>query len=179
MHPARAFRSDADPLAQAAAIGFAHVFAGTPEGPMVVHAPVTRHGDRLRFHVARANRIAKHLDGATLLLSVVGPHGYISSNWYERPGDQVPTWNYVAVEIDGQAAPVGDDDLVEHLDTLAANHEPHDRPWTRDEMDDAIFRKMLGGIRGFAVTVAATRTTDKRSQNKTPADRACVIAGLD
>ncbi len=178
MHPNRAFRSDADPLAMAASIGFAHIFADTPDGPMVVHAPVTRHGDGLRFHVARANRIAGHLDEAFVLLSVVGPQGYISPNWYVRPGDQVPTWNFVAVEIDGLASAVGDDDLVAHLDTLAANHEPRDRPWTRDKMDDAVFRRMLGGIRGFAVTVTATRTTDKRSQNKPEADRVGVIAGL-
>lgn len=178
MHPNRAFRSDADPLAMAAAIGLAHVFAVTPDGPMAVHAPVTRHGTALRFHVARANRIAGHLDGAAVLVSVVGPQGYISPNWYVRPGDQVPTWNFVAVEIDGRVDAVADDLLVDHLDTLAADHEPRADPWTRDKMDDAVFRRMLRGIRGFAVTVAATRTTDKRSQNKPEADRAGVIAGL-
>ena len=72
-----------------------------------------------------------------------------------------------------------DDLLVDHLDTLAAVHEPRPRPWTRDKMDDGVFRKMLGGIRGFSVAVAATRTTDKRSQNKSGVDRAGVIAGLD
>ena len=179
MHPSGHFRSDLDAVAYAAATGFAHIFAVTPEGQMVVHAPVTRHGDRLRFHVARGNRIARHLDGATVLLSVVGPHGYISPNWYAPPGNQVPTWNFVAVEIDGQASAVADDLLVEHLDTLAAVHEPRPSPWTRDKMDNGVFRKMLGGIRGFSVTIAATRTTDKRSQNKTDADRAGVVAGLE
>ena len=129
MHPNPIFRSDADPLARAAAIGFAHIVAITPEGPMVVHGPVTRHDDALRFHVARANRLAGHLDGATVLLSLVGPHGYISPNWYERPGNQVPTWNFVAVEIDGLASAVADDLLVEHLDTLAAVHEPRSNRW--------------------------------------------------
>ncbi len=44
MHPSPAFRSgaaEADLLARAERIGFAHVFAATPAGPMVVHAPVT------------------------------------------------------------------------------------------------------------------------------------------
>lgn len=148
---------------------------------MVVHAPVTRHGGALRFHVARANRIARHLDGTAVLLSLVEPHGYISPNWYERPGDQVPTWNYVAIEIDGVAAVIGEAALVEQLDALAAAHEPRVNPaapWTRAKMDDAVFRRMLRGITGFAVTVGAVRATTKLSQNKGATDRAGVIAGL-
>ena len=178
MHPARHFRRESDALAEAAAIGFAHVFAQTRAGPMVVHAPVTRHGAALRFHVARANRIAPHLDGATLLLSLVGPHGYVSPLWYRPPGDQVPTWNFVAIEIDGRATMLDEPALVDHLDALAAHHEPRDDPWTRAAMDDGVFRRMLGGIRGYDVAVTATRTTAKLSQNKTDADRAGVIAGL-
>ena len=182
MHPDPAFRDDAaDALDRAAGAGFAHVFAATSAGPMVVHAPVTRHGGRLRFHVARANRIAPHLDGAAVLVSVTGPQGYVSPNWYATPGDQVPTWNYLAVEIDGNARAIDDAALVEQLDALAAVHEPRvnpARPWTRDKMDDAVFRRMLRGIVGFEVTVAAVRATTKLSQNKSAADRAAVAGGL-
>ena len=103
MHPNPAFRANADLLVHAARIGFAHIFATTPAGPMVAHAPVTLHGQRLRFHLARANRLHPHLDGTAVLLSLAGPDGYVSPNWYERPGNQVPTWNYVAIEIEGIA----------------------------------------------------------------------------
>ena len=183
MHPNRALHAgDAtDPLALAETIGFAHILVPTHGGPMVVHAPVTRAGGALRFHVARGNRATRHLDGATVLLSVAGPQGYVSPNWYEVPGDQVPTWNYVAVEIDGVARAIGEDALVEQLDLLAAVHEPHaspDRPWTRDKMDDTAFRRLLGAIVGFEVTPTAIRTTTKLSQNKPAADRVRVIAGL-
>ncbi|SFP46980.1 FMN-binding negative transcriptional regulator [Sphingomonas rubra] len=182
MHPDPAFRQDAaDALDRAAAIGFAHVMAATPAGPMVVHAPVTRHTAALRFHVSRANRLAPHLADAAVLVSVAGADGYISPNWYERPGDQVPTWNYVAIEIDGIARHCDEAALVEQLDALAAMHEPRvnpSRPWTRAKMDDALFRRMLGGIVGFEVEVTAVRSTAKLSQNKTAADRAGVVAGL-
>lgn len=182
MHPDPAFRSaTADALDRAAALGFAHVFAATAAGPMVVHAAVTRHGAALRFHTARANRAAPHLDGAALLVSLAAPDGYISPNWYTRPGDQVPTWNYVAIEIDGTARATGEAALVEHLDALAANHEPRVNPalpWTRDKIDDAVFRAMLPAIIGFEVAVAAVRATTKLSQNKRETDRAGVIAGL-
>lgn len=182
MQPNSAVRTDADTaLEQAAAIGFAQVFAATPAGPMVAHAPVTRHGDRLRFHVARANRIVPHLDGAAVLVGVAGVEGYVSPNWYTRPGDQVPTWNYVAVEIDGVAATIDEAALVEQLDLLAAIHEPRvnpANPWTRGKMADEVFRTMLRAIIGFEVTVTAVRATTKLSQNKPPADRLGVVTGL-
>lgn len=179
MHPNPSFRADtADMLARAAAIGFAHIICSTPDGLMVAHAPLTLHGERVRFHVARANRIAPHLDGAALLLSVVGVHGYVSPNWYQAPGDQVPTWNYVAIEIEGHAAATDDAALVEQLDRLAETHEPRPGPWTRDKTDADTFAKMLRAIRGYELTVTGVRGTTKLSQNKSAADRAGVIAGL-
>lgn len=181
MHPSPAFRSgaaEADLLARAERIGFAHVFAVTPAGPMVVHAPVTLHGAALRFHVARANRIAPHLDGAAVLVSLAEIDGYVSANWYAPPGDQVPTWNFVTIECDGIARAIDDAALTEQLDRLAAVNEPRDNPWTRAKMDAGVFARMLTGIRGFEVTVTALRETTKLSQNKTAADRAGVIAGF-
>ena len=179
MHPDKRFHDDpADLLARAAAIGFAHIFADTGAGPMVVHAPVTLHGERLRFHVARANRIAPHLDGASLLLGIAGPHGYVSPNWYAVPGNQVPTWNYIAVEIEGRATRIDEAALVEQLDQLADAHEPRPGPWTRAKTDPALFAGMLRAIQGFELEITAVRGTTKLSQNKDATDRAGVIAGL-
>lgn len=181
MHPNPAFRSDAtqaDLLARAERTGFAHIFAATPAGPMVVHAPVTLHGAALRFHVARANRIAPHLDGAPVLLSLAETVGYVSPNWYVAPGNQVPTWNHVTIECDGIAHAIDEAALTEQLDRLAAVHEPRENPWTRAKMDAGIFARMLAGIHGFEVPVTAVRDTTKLSQNKPAADRAGVIAGL-
>lgn len=183
MHPNRLFRAETDGLLErAAAIGFAHVFANTAAGPMVVHAPVTLHGERLRFHIARANRIADHLDGADLLLSIVGEHGYISPNWYTGPRDrQVPTWNYTAIEIEGRAAALGDEGLTEQLDALAAAHEPRVNPadpWTRAKTDPDFYARLLRAVRGFELAVTATRGTIKLGQHKSAIDRAGVKAGL-
>jgi transcriptional regulator len=182
MHPNPAFAADSDDvLDRAAAIGFAHVFAATPVGPMAVHSPVTRHGPCLRFHIARANRAAERLGGAGVLISVAGPQGYVSPAWYADPPNQVPTWNYVAIEIDGIARAIDEAALVEQLDALAAGHEPYaapTTPWSRAKMDDGLFRRMLRGIVGFEVEVTAVRTTTKLSQNKSAADRAGVVAGL-
>lgn len=165
--------------------GFAHIFASTPEGPMVAHAPVTRAGEAaFQFHIARANRLARHLDGTAVLLSLADVDGYISPSWYADALSpvQVPTWNYVAVEIDGRARILDEVELIMQLDTLAATHEPHaspDLPWTRAKTDQVYFAKLLKGIVGFEVTVEHVRGTDKLSQNKSAKDIAGVIAGLE
>jgi len=183
MHPNRAFRADqAAMLDWAAGIGFAHIFVTTPDGPAVVHAPLVRHGDdRLRFHMARGNRAFAAMDGARAVASISGPQGYVTPNWYVDGRQQVPTWNYVAVEIEGPVRLLDEDALVDQLDTLAAVHEPRvlpDNPWTRDKMDEDRFRAMLRAIAAFELTAEAVRETVKLSQNKSPEDRTSLIAGL-
>ncbi len=185
MHPNRAFRfdSDADMLDWAVARGFAHIFSATSAGPLVAHAPITDAGSRsLRFHLARANPLAAHLDGARALLSISAADGYITPSWYLDGAGSVPTWNYVAVEIEGDVRCLNDTELTEQLDTLAAVHEPRvapDAPWTRAKMDDARFVAMRRAIIGFELSVTAVRGTRKLSQNKSAADRARVIEGLE
>ncbi|KQM67895.1 hypothetical protein ASE75_03185 [Sphingomonas sp. Leaf17] len=183
MHPNRAFHAsdEAALLAAIDRIGFAHIVAPTPDGPMVVHAPISVIGGRPQFHVARANRIAAHLDGATVIASLVDGHGYISPNWYAAPGNQVPTWNYKAIELVGTVRSIDEAALIDQLDALAAAHEPRvnpANPWTRGKMDDGVFQSMLRAIRGFEIVVETVRGTSKLSQNTSTVDRAGVIAGL-
>lgn len=184
MHPNRAFRFDSDAaiLDWAVARGFAHIFAVTPDGPMVVHAPIVAVGTgAVRFHVSRGNRMAPHLDGARVLISIAGPDGYITPNWYVDGAASVPTWNYVSAEIDGIARAIDEETLTDQLDRLAALHEPRvapHRPWTRDKMPEDRFRAMLKAIIGFEVTIEAIRGTVKLSQNKNDADVAGVMVGL-
>lgn len=183
MHPNPRFRiEDREAmLAWVAAIGFAHIMVAGEEGPMVVHAPVTRDGDRLSFHVARANRVTPHLDGARALVSVAGADGYISPNWYVNPTNQVPTWDYLAIEAEGVVYKLDDAALTTQLDALAAQFEPvinPAAPWTRDKMDQDKFVAMRRAIVGFELQVVAVRGTIKLSQNKSGRDREGVIAGL-
>ncbi len=116
-----------------------------------------------------------------MIASITGVEGYISPNWYADPGNQVPTWNYVAVELEGVVHPLDEDALIAQLDALAASHEPRvipDSPWNRDKMDDARFRAMLRAIAGFELRIDAVRGTTKLSQNKPAADRDQVIDRL-
>ena len=110
MHPNSAFRwDDRDALrAFAREVGFGMLFAATPDGPRVAHLPfVFLDDDRIAFHTARGNVIAKHLDGTEALFVVNGPDAYISPDWYELGNDQVPTWNYLALEMQGPVRQIG------------------------------------------------------------------------
>src|SRR3546814_10012479 len=77
MHPNSAFRPRQDDLAELLVreVGFAAVFASTPDGPRVAHAPVVLSDDRttLQFHLARGNALTRHLGGAIALAVVQGP----------------------------------------------------------------------------------------------------------
>jgi transcriptional regulator len=184
VHPDKRFRVDDEAALRAAVldIGVVHLFATTAEGPMVAHVPVTPTADgNYRFHLARANRIAKHLDGAAVVASAMGAHGYISPDWYAAPHNQVPTWNYVSVEVDGVCAALDRAALIDQIDALSALHEARllpKQPWTMAKVDDDVRDRMLSALVCFELRVTALRGNRKLGQNKSDSDRAGVIAAL-
>ncbi len=185
MHPDPKFRSQQDelPALFVREIAFAGIFADTPDGPRVAHAPVVLSDDAktLQFHLSRGNGLTKHLDGARALAVVQGPDAYVSASWYAA-ADQVPTWNYVAIEMEGTLRKLDDAELVAQLDTLSAHHEVRvgaNPPWTRDKMNPALFSRMTTAITGFEMRIVAWRSTLKLSQNKSPDERERVAAGIE
>jgi transcriptional regulator len=155
-------------------IGFGLLAVGTEEGLRAVHVPLLLQDDRLRFHVSRGNKVhAALLAGAEALVVVNGPDAYVSPDWYGLP-DRVPTWNYVAVEMNGRASALGADALVRLMDDLSAEHEERlapKAPWTRAKMDPARFEGLLKAITGFEMEIAGWRGTAKLDQDKPQAVR--------
>lgn len=184
MHPDPHFRwTDRAALrAFVAAHPFGTVCAATPDGPAVAHVPVSWLDDeRIGFHLSRGNRIAKHLDGARILFVANGPHGYVSPDWYGLP-DQVPTWNYVSVELEGMVSALPAEDLPALIDALSDASEARLAPkpvWTRAKMDGAAFDRMMGAITGYELRVDAWRGTRKLGQNKQPQARASAAVGME
>lgn len=183
MHPNPAFRSD-DRALYAALIeetGFGMVFLTTPDGPRVAHVPLLlTDAGTLRFHLALGNALTRHLDGARALAVVNGPDGYISARWYSVP-DQVPTWNYLALEMEGPVRRMDRDGLHALLEDVSAHHEARvseGTPWTMDKMARIKRDRMMDMIVGFELTVEAWRPTLKLSQNKPAEERNRVIEGL-
>lgn len=168
-------------LAFVADIAFSTIFVAAPGGGHLLHVPVVVHDSgRLRFHVARANRAASALDGAAALLSCTGPEAYVSPDWYGTP-DQVPTWNYIAVECQGTLRRLSDGELAEQIDALSAAHEGQlapKKPWTRDKMSEGRFEAMTKAIIGYELAIEALRGTRKLGQNKKAEERAGAVAGL-
>lgn len=162
--------------------GFGALFLTTPEGPRVAHVPVNFLGpEAIGFHVARGNALTPHLAGARALFVVQGSHGYVSPDWYGED-NQVPTWNYLAVEIEGVARRMETDALMAQLDALSAAQEARLAPkpvWTRDKMAPGLADKMAGAIVGFRLEIEHWRGTRKLGQNKSRAALAGAADGLD
>jgi transcriptional regulator len=179
MHPAPAFHvtDEARLLARIEAHPFMTIAAAPAGRPLVAHAPVVvrrlETGLALDFHLSRGNALAEALPaGFQGVLLNLGPDAYISPDWYES-ADQVPTWNYVSVEVEGSVTALDEAGLVAQLDALSAQEEARHSPkapWTRAKMTPGVFERMSRGIIGARLTVQRLEGTFKLSQNNVPAD---------
>ncbi|MBX3594236.1 FMN-binding negative transcriptional regulator [Sphingomonas sp.] len=185
MHPNPAFRWP-DVAAMRAFVRdatFGSLFVQTPAGPRAVHAPaVVLDADALGLHFSRSNA-ASHpgLAGQTALFVVQGPHAYVSPDWYGLGPDEVPTWNYLAVEVEGTLEPMTRDDLIAQLDQLGHEQEARLAPkteWTRDKADPARIDAMLNAIQGWRLNVTEWRGSRKIGQNKPAAARRVAAQAL-
>jgi transcriptional regulator len=174
MHPNAKFHI-ADREEMAALVreaGFGTLVVRTEAGLRAVHVPVLLEGERLLFHVSKGNLVhAALLGGCEALFIANGPHAYISPDWYGL-ANRVPTWSYVAVELNGRCSPLSNAELVRLLDVISAEHEARlapKAPWVRDDLSPGFFEGLLKGISGFALEIAEWRGTKKIDQDK-PAD---------
>lgn len=183
MHPAAAFaQQDRKALLDFVADrGFAVLAAQGEAGPVTAHAAVIVTDGVLRFHLSAANRMVAALDAWPRVVAVAsGPDAYVSPDWYAA-ADQVPTWNYVAAEIEGDARALDRAGAAALLDDLSAHFEARlapKPPWTRAKMTPARFEALLGGIVAYEVAIERLEGTWKLSQNK-PAEIARVANHLD
>ena len=183
MHPNPLYRSDDRALCEAliAEVGFGMVFAATPDGPRVAHTPLLTTGDgAVQFHLARGNALTRHLDGMTALIVVNGPDAYVSPRWYTNR-DTVPTWDYVALELEGRVRRMADEGLEAFLHAAIAKHETRlgGEAWRAEESSEKMWAGLYRGIVGFEMEVLAWRPTFKLSQNKPPEDRTRIAEGLE
>jgi transcriptional regulator len=150
------------------------------------HVPVVldgEHGElgRLRFHLARANPTSKALsDEREVLMVFVGPHTYISPDWYADE-NLVPTWNYAAVHAYGRPRTMDDAELRRLLDDLSASQEKllPKTPWTTEKMPPDLVDKMCKAIVGFDLPITELQDKWKFNQNRGSGDRAGVVAALE
>ena len=189
MHPNPAFRHGArDDVGRALLetmideVGFGMVFGQTTDGLRVAHVPLLAPCPGIvQFHLARGNALTRHLDGMTVLAVINGPDGYVSPRWYADP-EQVPTWNYVALELEGRVRQLDAAGLLAQITALSDQHEARvaaGTPWTMDKLPEAKSRALQSAIVGFEIEVVAWRETLKLSQNKSAEERERVASGLE
>jgi len=137
-------------------------------------------------HLARANPQWRHIPtaGARALAIVSAPQAYVSPTWYESKqehGRVVPTWNYSAVHITGLLTVHDDPEWVRAMVTaLSEAHEGRRRaPWTIGDAPAAFVESQLRAIVGLELQVESVTGKAKLSQNRSDADRAGVVAGLE
>ena len=133
------------------------------------------------FHVARGNLLAACADGQnSWLLTVNGPHAYVSPHWYAS-ADQVPTWLYQTVHLTGPARIMSGEELVQNLERLSAKFEAGLAPkpaWTIAEVSAGRREMLLKAITGIVMTVESVEGTFKLNQTKSEADAESVASAL-
>jgi transcriptional regulator len=190
MYVPRHFATDDDELtALVRSVGAADFVTvgpdGTPESSLLPVLLDLGRGVAIA-HMARANPQWTHIpvQGSHALAIVSAPQAYVSPTWYESKtehGRVVPTWNYSAVHLTGVLTVHDDPAWVRGMVTaLSQAHEAHrPAPWTIDDAPAAFIEGQLRAIVGIELQLESVTGKAKLSQNRSRADQAGVVAGLE
>ena len=146
--------------------------SSTSAGLVASHYPVlldeTRQELSLLSHVGRPDETLHELGEHELLVIVQGPHGYISSSWYdEKPA--VPTWNFVAVHFSGVPELLDDAENLDVLERLVDHFEgelPDPRRMRGTLADSEYADRIAAGTVGLRLTPTRIVAKQKMSQNR-------------
>jgi transcriptional regulator len=173
----------ADAIAFMRANPFAILVSSADDAPFATHLPVfvDQKDDHLvlRGHVAKANPHWRHLEQNPTCMTIFhGPHAYVStSNYLTR--ENVPTWNYGAVHVYGNARTFSSpDDLQGVLHQLIGTFEPaYAEQW--GSLSETYREHMLSHIVGIEIAVTKIEAKFKLSQNRTKEEQTNVIGSLE
>jgi transcriptional regulator len=161
---------------------FAILISSTESGPFATHLPTvireTAGQVVIRGHVAKANPHWRHLEQQPSCMTIFhGPHAYVSTSNYTAR-ENVPTWNYGAVHVYGNARVFASaEDLQGVLHELIGTFEPaYGEQWA--SVSDAYRDRMLSHIVGFEIAVCRIEGKLKLSQNRTKEEQQNVIESL-
>ena len=161
---------------------FAILITSSDNGPFATHLPILARQANdhmvLHGHMAKANPHWGLLqDNQESLTIFHGPHAYISPRLYESR-ESVPTWNYAAVHVYGNARVSAEPEhLLEEVREIINAFDPgYFAQW--GSLSDKFRNGMLKHIVGFEIAVTRIEAKFKISQNRSKADRAAVIESL-
>jgi transcriptional regulator len=138
----------------------------------------------LKVHIARANPQWRDLQALPDVLVVFQGHDhYITPSWYatkRETGKVVPTWNYTMVQAKGRAKIMDEAWLAQQIEELTrALEQRRDQPWAVGDAPADFIRLQRKAIVGIEIEILDIRGKWKTSQNRSAADRAGVVAGLE
>jgi len=146
------------------------------------HAPflLADNDEYLLVHFARNNPHWQVVEKADeLKVCFKGPDCYISPNWYTEPAKNVPTWNFLSVQVTGHASLMSDDELIHLLDQLSQKHEAQfSHPWTIEKLSEQQLAAMVKAIVGVKISIEKISGKAKLSQNKSQREITSLLDGL-
>lgn len=156
-------------------------------GMVATFLPLLYDADRhvMLGHVARNNDHWRAAGGEVESLVILhGPDDYVSPNWYatkREHGRVVPTWNYTTLHVYGRLIAHDDAEWLRALVTRLTNqHEAGQAaPWHVTDAPGRYIEGQLRAIVGLELVISRVEAKAKLSQNRSAADRAGAVAGLE
>jgi len=153
---------------------FATLISKTQDNVLVTQLPLMlniRSGDKdvLIGHIDKNNPHCRILDAQSIKVIFHGPDCYISPNVYSS--SQLPTWNYVSVEVDGIATLLQSKEAVlDSIENMAQYLETGDNPYILDKQEKRV-QTLLDYLTGFEITIDKVIGRFKLSQDKSEQDK--------
>jgi transcriptional regulator len=192
--PAHFKPDDVEVLALLGSGRAANLITATAGGLMATMLPLAYDGPEARAdlgrwgalvgHVARNNPHWRTPAIGDAMVILAGPDAYISPAWYatkREHGRVVPTWNYITAHAYGRLVIHDDPGWVEaNVRRLTGLHEgTRAEPWSVDDAPEAYLAGQLKAIVGVEVIIDRVEGKWKLSQNRSAADMAGAIEGLE
>ncbi len=151
--------------------------------PLATHIPieleVNAAGHQVLWgHISKANPQWRSFETNPMVLAIfLSPiDHYISSSWYFH--DNVPTWNYMSVQVTGTLQLLTGEALEESLRRLMNKYESISaKPVDFDGLTASV-KRQIHGIIGFEISIDRKEASFKLSQNRTLEDFNNVLVHL-
>ncbi|OGS73799.1 MAG: protease [Flavobacteria bacterium RIFCSPLOWO2_12_FULL_31_7] len=132
----------------------------------------------LSGHISKLNPQSENFEENGNVLAIFsGAHSYISSSWYDY--EEVPTWNYLAVHLEGKIEILNEEQKLLHLENLVNKYEKNnENPISTKSLSKETMRQAIGII-AFNIIVENIDAVKKLSQNKSENNKKSIISHLE
>ena len=132
----------------------------------------------LSGHISKLNPQCENFsENGNVLAIFSGAHSYISSSWYDY--EEVPTWNYMAVHVEGKIEILNEEQKLLHLENLVNKYEKNsEKPISTKSLSKGTMRQ-ANGILAFNIIVSNVDAVKKLSQNKSENNKKSIISHLE